>query len=473
MSSARLHEIRDDVAPVSPCVLLDRAAGGPRGFWAAGDRWVAHSGVVGRVSVDRGGAVADGERFGVVQEEARRLFGRIARCDGRPRIFGGFSFATGRRADPVWSAFPPALFHLPEVELEHMPAEGRCSLVVRGPTREGAERTWRRWAAELERAAESGRGAWRGAAGSSASASASADAGAAFRGYAPAAPPARVFGTDRAAWGRMVWQALSKIGAGDAEKVVLARNLEVAPTVPVEPADLAMALWQENHGSYVFLFEPEPGEAIVGAAPETIATLVNGVVKATAVAGSVRVGADSVETAQLAQDLLDSAKDRAEQNFVVRDVVARLGRLGCTVQRDVEPHVLALARIQHLETKIAAEAPPGISLLDIVQSLHPNPAVCGIPRSVARSVLTDSENFDRGWYAGPVGFVDSAGKGIFVPALRSAVRAGHHWRLFAGAGIVAGSDPAMEWEETELKFGPVLSAIARAGATERSAVGTG
>ena len=241
----------------------------------------------------------------------------------------------------------------------------------------------------------------------------------------------------------------------------------------LEPADLVIALWEENHGSYVFLFEPEPGEAIVGAAPETIATLADGVAKATAVAGSVRVGADSVETAQLAQDLLDSAKDRAEQDFVVRDVVARLRRLGCTVKRDVEPHVLALARIQHLETKIAAEVPPGISLLNILASLHPNPAVCGIPRDVARSVLTDGEDFDRGWYAGPVGFLDSEGKGIFVPALRSAVRRGEHWRLFAGAGIVAGSDPALEWEETELKFRPVLGAIARAGATESTAVGTG
>ena len=175
----------------------------------------------------------------------------------------------------------------------------------------------------------------------------------------------------------------------------------------------------------------------------------------------------------MAQDLLDSAKDRAEHNFVVRDVVARLRALGCTVQRDVEPHVLALARIQHLETKIAAEVPPAISLLNILESLHPTPAVCGIPRTVALCFLTGSEDFDRGWYAGPVGFFDSEGRGIFVPALRSAVRSGDRWRLFAGAGIVPGSDPALEWEETELKFRPVLRAITRAGVGERAAVGTG
>ena len=485
MSSARLYEIRGDATPVSPTVLLDHGAGRPRGFWAAGDRWVAHTGILGRVSVRHGAPDVARSRFGSVQEESRRLFSRVlpvgGRLDGptngrprasvdcRPRIFGGFAFSPRRKADPVWSSFPPALFHLPEVELEHRPADGLCSLVVRGRTPDDAERNWRRWSELLERAAASGHGVVRGVAG----APPGGDSVAGFRGLAPSAPPARVFGTDRATWGRMVWQALGKIGAGDAEKIVLARTLEVAPAQSLEPADLVIALWEENHGSYVFLFEPEPGEAIVGAAPETIATLVNGVAKATAVAGSVRVGADSVETAQLAQDLLDSAKDRAEQDFVVRDVVARLRRLGCRVQRDVEPHVLALARIQHLETKIAAEVPPGISLLNILASLHPNPAVCGIPREVARSVLTRSEDFDRGWYAGPVGFFDSEGKGIFVPALRSAVRRGEHWRLFAGAGIVAGSDPALEWEETELKFRPVLSAIARAGATESTAVGTG
>ena len=472
MTSTRLYEVRGDVSPVSPYVLLRRCGGKPRGFWAAGDRWVVHAGLLGQVTVGHGHADSAGSRFGLVQEESRRLFGRVrsrTSADVRPRIFGGFSFSPRRKTDPIWSSFPPALFHLPEIELEHLPADGVCSLAVRGRTREGAERDWRRWADVLERAAAAGHGMVRGAS----DVPAGPDKVAGLRGHALSASPSRVFGTERATWGRMVWQALSKISAGEAEKVVLARHLEVVPSQPVEPADLVTALWEENHGSYVFLFEPEPGQAIVGAAPETIATLVNGVVKATAVAGSAGVGTDSVQTAQLAQDLMDSDKDRAEQNFVVRDVAARLKALGCRVQLDVEPHVLALARIQHLETKIAAEVPPGISLLDILESLHPTPAVCGIPRSVALSVLTGSEDFDRGWYSGPVGFFDSEGKGIFVPALRSAVCAGGQWRLFSGAGIVPGSDPTLEWEETELKFRPVLRAIARAGAGESTAAETG
>ena len=271
----------------------------------------------------------------------------------------------------------------------------------------------------------------------------------------------------------MVWRTLRRIQAGEVEKVVLARALDVTPNRPVAPLDLVLALWRESHGSHVFLFEPAPGEAVVGAAPETLATVVNGVVRATAVAGSVGVGADSVETAQLARRLFNSEKDRAEHDFVVRDVVARLSALGCAVERDVEPHVLTLARIQHLETKIVAGIPEGVTLLDILASLHPTPAVCGMPRDVALSTLTESEVFDRGWYAGPVGWMGSDGQGIFVPALRSAVSSGRSWRLFSGAGIVPGSDPRLEWEETELKFDPVLRAMARAGRAGRAATGSG
>ena len=468
MSPPRLHEIRGEVPAFSPRVFLRLCGGGPRGFWASGDRWVAHAGRLGRVTVGHDAPESGACRFRLVQEESAKLFDRLLPRGRQARLFGGFSFSPRRKVDPVWSSFPPALFHLPEVEVEHHPSAGVCALAVRAATRQGAERVWRRWTEALEGSRVPGGARPRPVA--AAPGGVEAVAGPQRRSRYSSA--ARV-GIERATWGRMVWQALSRIGEGDAEKVVLARTVEVAPAPVVTPADLVIALWEENHGSHVFLFEPAPGAVVVGAAPETIATVVNGVVKATAVAGSARVGADSVETAQLARELFNSEKDRAEHDFVVRDMVARLKALGCTVQRDVEPHVLALARIQHLETKIAAEVPSGTSLLDILASLHPTPAVCGIPRSVALSVLTEGEVFDRGWYAGPVGWFDAGGKGIFVPALRSAVSSGDRWRLFAGAGILPGSDPALEWEETELKFRPVLSAIARAGAGASTAAGTG
>lgn len=444
-----------------------------------GDRWIAHTGVVREIAVSRGAEASEqdaglpGEeaglraentgrapgtdgpcRFQAVQDQAAGIFGGIG-GGGRSRVFGGFAFAPRRTADRMWASFPPALFHLPEAELEHNPVTRKCTLVVRAPSRAEARRKWEAWARGVSAGATRTRPVHR------------------FKRLA--ASGTRLAGSriERAIWHRMVSGTLRRIRDGEAEKVVLARTMEVDPPHPVEPLDLVMALWEENHGSHVFLFEPGPGSALVGAAPETIATVVNGVVRSTAVAGSIGVGADSVETAQLARELYNSDKDRAEHDFVVQDMVARLSALGCTVRRDVAPHVLTLARIQHLETKIAATIPDALTLLDILASLHPTPAVCGMPRNVARSILTESEVFDRGWYAGPVGWFGSDGKGIFVPALRSAVGTGSRWRLFAGGGIVAGSDPALEWEETELKFQPVLRAMARAGVAAGAATGSG
>jgi len=478
-SGPRILQVRREVDACSPAALLSAGQGGARGFWALGDRWIAHAGVVREIAVpggaeaseqeagllaeeaglpaeDGGRATATNEpcRFQAVQDQAAGIFGGIG-GGGRSRVFGGFAFAPRRSGDRMWASFPPALFHLPEVELEHRPVTRKCTLVVRAQSRAEARRKWEVWARRVSGGATQTRPGRRytrlGAAGTRLAASK----------------------LERAIWHRMVSGTLRRIRDGQAEKVVLARTMEVDPPHPVEPLDLVMALWEENHGSHVFLFEPGSGSALVGAAPETIATVVNGVVRSTAVAGSIAVGAHSVETAQLARELYNSEKDRAEHDFVVQDMVARLSALGCTVRRDVAPHVLTLARIQHLETKIAATIPDARTLLDIVASLHPTPAVCGMPRNVARSILTESEVFDRGWYAGPVGWFASDGKGIFVPALRSAVGTGSRWRLFAGGGIVAGSDPALEWEETELKFQPVLRAMARARIAAGAATGSG
>lgn len=455
------HLVRRRLGTVSPSVFLRAARGGPRGFWASGERWVAHAGVHEDLALDCPGTTEHpGERFRKMRERARRAFERCGKpslSDAPPRLFGGFSFAGRSSAGGTWAPFASARFHLPQAEIEYAPETASAWLTVRADGPRQAEALCERWLGALDN--ECGQAA--GVVADLVAWSPPADGRVLRR-------PGALSGVDRGGWERMVKRVLRRIEAGEADKVVLARTLEVAPDAPVEPHELVAALWRENRGSHVFLFEPAPGHALVGAAPETVAVFANGVFRATAVAGSAGVGTNSVETAYLADRLFNSAKDRAEHDFVVRDMVARLEALGCEVSRDVEPHVLALARIQHLETKIAAQLPRGLTLLDVLASLHPTPAVCGSPREVALSVLSESEQFDRGWYAGPVGWLDASGRGIFVPALRSAVCFDGRWRLFAGAGIVAGSDPAAEWEETEIKFQPVLRAMVRAEASRRA-----
>ena len=501
------HESRQRLRRASPAVFLAMAGDGARGFWAFGDRWVAHAGVVDDLVVraeeedggGRSGREVERARFGIVEERLGSAFaGKEA--TGAVRAFGGFAFSGRHRAAGAWTAFPSARLHVPVVEMEFR-AGGRNSwLVARDADRARAAAISERWAAALEAGAgaagglgdlgaprasgrpggpngrdvpgEVGRLNSRRAPENMSRPGGAVEAGA-LAGSAARGAGRVGLGEDagRAAWDEMVGSALRRIRAGEAEKVVLARSVEAEAEAAAGPAELALALWRENRGSYVFLFEPEPGHALVGAAPETIATLNGRAFRATAVAGSAGVGSDSVEAARLGQRLFNSAKDRTEHDFVVEDVVARLEALGCDVRRDVEPHILALAHIQHLETKIAAETAPGLSLLSVLASLHPTPAVCGIPREVALGVLTESETFDRGWYAGPVGWLDSEGRGVFVPALRSAVLSAGRWRLFAGAGIVAGSDPAAEWEETEMKLRPVLRAMAAAGRGTAAAAG--
>lgn len=483
------------------------AEGGARGFWAFGERWIAHAGVVDDLVVrageeEEGGAdrAVERARFGIVEERLGRAFAGKG-ATGAARAFGGFAFSGRHRASGAWAAFPSARFHVPVVEMEFRAGGGSACLVARDADPERAAAIAERWAAAVETdAASEGKGSGDAAGGPPDGPDARRGPGrtdglgplgeppdsgrlgglgapAAGRPREPDAWRARRDGRiglgegmGRTAWNEMVGSALRRIRAGEAEKVVLARSVEAETDAAVGPAELALALWRENRGSYVFLFEPEPGHALVGAAPETIATLNGRAFRATAVAGSAGVGSDSVEAARLGQRLFNSAKDRAEHDFVVDDMVARLEALGCDVRRDVEPHILALAHIQHLETKIAAETAPGLSLLSALASLHPTPAVCGIPREVALGVLTESEMFDRGWYAGPVGWLDSEGRGVFVPALRSAALAEGRWRLFAGAGIVPGSDPASEWEETEMKLRPVLRAMASVGRGADAAV---
>lgn len=414
---------------------------------------MAHSGVLESVLAGAGPG-----RFSGVARRAAALLGgdplvwpsdASARLAGRARLYGGFAFRDDHRATGAWSSFPPGLFHLPDVELEG-DAGGGARLRVRGwleddeaAVRARLEARAAELAARLEAAPDEVE-----------TPPTRPSGGPAFRGDE----------AHRAAWERAVGEVLDAIAAGRVSKVVLARTLDVAPEPAVDAVDVLAALRDENRGSHVFLFEPSPGRVLLGAAPETVATLRSGVFHATAVAGSIARGRDDAEDRALAARLLASAKDREEHHIALQDMLERLAPLAESVEADAEPHVLTLPRIQHLETELRARVGEGPGVLTLLAELHPTPAVCGLPRDAALELIREEEPFDRGWYAGPVGWVDGEGNGVFAPALRSAVTHEGGWRLFAGAGIVAGSRPSAEWEETGIKFEPVLRALAAAGA---------
>jgi menaquinone-specific isochorismate synthase len=365
------------------------------------------------------------------------------------RFYGGFSFQDEPGASHRWLGFPAGLFHLPEVEIEG-DKEG-VRLRVRAIWSAGEDEDLQRQRLEA-RASELAEGLSR------------------FPPEAPSAPslspdsvtmladlPVTV--GDRSAWEASVERALGAIDSGRVAKVVLARTLDVRPSVDIDPISVLGHLWAANRGTHVFFFEPRPGRVVLGAAPETIATLQNGVFHATAVAGSIRPGASKDEQAGLADSLLASGKDRAEHSIAVDDMLERLDQVAEGVRAEPEPHVLVLPAIQHLESEISARAHSGTTVLEVLAALHPTPAVCGFPRDQAQELLAQEEGFERGWYAGPVGWFDLEGNGVFAPALRSAVLSDGSWRLFAGAGIVEGSSPDAEWTETAIKLETVLWAL--------------
>lgn len=442
----RLATVTIPAPDLRPGSFLRHAAGEERGFWARDDRWVAHRGVAAEL---RSTGRAASDRFDEVESAARRVAGN-ALVPGtktrapRARFYGGFSFRDDHEASGVWSDFPSGLFHLPLFELE---GDGsgdawlRARLLVGPAEEEGVFDRLRRLAESLR-----------------AELAARADFGA-----PPAGARGRTTATDRGSWEEAVEASLEAIRKGSVSKAVLARTLDVETDARVDPVEVVERLWEVNRGSHVFLFEPSSGTALVGAAPETVATLRDGVFHATAVAGSIRRGDDPRQQAELAAKLLASEKDRAEQRIALDDMVARLETMAHGIRKDPQPHVLTLARIQHLETEIRASVRTDVGVLDLLRLLHPTPAVCGLPRDAAMDFLAEEEPFERGWYAGPVGWFDGDGNGVFAPALRTAVATGSGWRLFAGAGIVEGSVPALEWEETGIKFEPVLEALRAAG----------
>ena len=433
---------------LSPQWFLHQANGEPRGFWARDESWFAHRGVTLSLGAEH---FRDGDRFAKTASSARELMQRtlltgLADRDSSLRFYGGFSFRSDHEASGVWADFPDSLFHLPAIELEGGDSGDtwlRVRALVKNEERDQAFQRLRA-KAELLRAEMTSRAFFPGG-------------------------PERKFGftlaTERAKWETAIDSSLHAIRSGSISKAVMARTMDVDFREGViDPVDVVAKLWEMNQGSHVFLFEPVPGSAIVGAAPETVATLRDGVFHATAVAGSIRRGESQSEQAKLANQLLASDKDRAEQQIALDDMVARLETVGHNIRTDPQPHVLTLARIQHLETEIRASVPSTVGILDLVRLLHPTAAVCGLPRDAAMAFLEREEPFERGWYAGPVGWFDAEGNGVFCPALRMGVSKDSGWRLFAGAGIVEGSVPALEWEETSIKFEPMLDALRAAGA---------
>ncbi|GAB4272791.1 MAG TPA: isochorismate synthase [Opitutae bacterium] len=253
-----------------------------------------------------------------------------------------------------------------------------------------------------------------------------------------------------------VASAVEAIRSGAYQKIVLARALDLVKETPWNPLTSLHVLRQEYPSCFAFSFSAGKGESFVGATPEKILRMRNGRVFTEAIAGSIDRGVHAGEDARLARELLDSDKDRREHLCIVEDITQQLERLGISAKPTGQPRLLPLANVQHLYTPIEGVVPPNVHLLNALSVLHPTPAVGGVPRAAAKAYIHEAEPFNRGLYAGALGWFNARGEGEIVVGLRSALIAGRHARLYAGGGIVEGSDPEREKIETDWKFKVML-----------------
>ena len=278
----------------------------------------------------------------------------------------------------------------------------------------------------------------------------------------PADPPDFRIVADQSseAWRAKAAAAREAVRSGVLEKVVLARSCLVTAAAPLDVAGLLTALRERHPGCTLFAVA-SGGTTFLGATPEDLVEVdAEGRVAASALAGSARRGRTPEEDRALARALRESKKEQEEHAVVVRALRRVLSETCSELTAPEAPGLLRTDGIQHLHTPFDGRlADPGTSVLDLVGRLHPTPAVGGAPRGVALDWLRRREHLDRGWYAGCVGWVGAGGEGAFAVALRSALVRGPEALLFAGAGIVAASDPAAELAETRLKLRSVLGPL--------------
>ncbi len=277
------------------------------------------------------------------------------------------------------------------------------------------------------------------------------------RPFAAPSAPERT-GLDAEDWQALVGDVARTIrhGGGDLRKVVLARTAQVRLSVTLEAVLRSLAA---NYPTCTIFAFATPSACFLGATPERLVAVHNGTATTMALAGTAPRGETPEQDRAIGERLLRDPKERTEHAVVTDALREALSPLATRVVADAEPHLHVLPNVQHLITPIRAQLQAGRGVLDLVNNLHPTPAVGGYPRDPALKLIREREGLDRGWYAAPIGWVDARGEGEFVVGLRSALVRGETATLFAGCGIVGDSDPATELAEWGWKLKPMATAL--------------
>jgi menaquinone-specific isochorismate synthase len=352
--------------------------------------------------------------------------------DGDPgiRVFGGCRFDAASHNSSDWADFPDEYFFVPKAEI--IRSGGRTTLAVNLSDNETDLSDVSKWIERL------------------------GDTGAAPR-------PGVLTRWDQpnfTGWAEAVDRALQEFQSGPLEKVVLARKSCLELTETITPFALVEILAGGAPACFHFCLQPTANSgAFLGASPELLFRREGTRLESEAVAGTRPRSLDTVEDERLESQLLKMSKEQLEHRLVVDSLETTFCELCADFSQDTAPSVLKLSRVQHLRTAFSGELKDGVGDDAILRAFHPTPATCGSPCAAAARFIAVNELFDRGWYAGPVGFV-SRDEAEFAVAIRSMLWLGRKTHVYAGAGVVDGSESEREWNELEDKIAGVLHLLA-------------
>ena len=451
---------------VVPLAMLEQAAGQARFYWRDPRSRITYVGVGVAAELAAWGAT----RFQAIKKQAKKLFAN-AQIAGdlpefaAPQLFGGFSFTDNFTPDNTWSVYPPAQFILPHYQLAvaddlaHSHSQAGSWLTMNMLLEGGAadELTNADLMMQLQAALSARIDELRQPLPASSIFSTSSTSS--ISSVAVPELVSRNYPMSFAAWEQMLAAAKVQFQLGELQKVVLSRVCELRFRQNVALEQALVFLDQQYPDCYRFLFEPRPFHAFFGASPELLVDLRHRHLTTMGLAGSEPRGKTPEEDERLGNQLLNSPKDCHEHQLVVDEIRRRLQPLCAELKIAEQPTLLKLNNIQHLYTPVEGELHKVQSILDLVQQLHPTPALGGAPRDRALRFISEFEPAPRGWYAAPIGIINRHLTGTFSVAIRSAITEYERVWLHAGAGIVAASDAQKEWSEVALKFRPILNAL--------------
>lgn len=440
---SEVHKI-DPIEPLSFFFSGSEKYFGERFFWKdpSNQNFLVGLGISKQIQSDQ-----SSDRFCHVQNEWKRFIENAiinnpySHNGLGPAMFGGFSFDPLKPKTTLWSKYSNSLFHIPKYMLSIFEGQAYLTTNILCTQHDDASLV-EKISSERERLLNSAKDSI------------------AFN-------DSQLVKTEEIqpeAWKKTVDQIVAGLQTGQLplKKVVLARELRLFFNEPVRVERVLAHLLSEQKESFVFAFESH-GDCFVGASPERLLKKSGNDLFTTCLAGSIKRGKTVEEDYLLEQEILSDQKNLIEHQYVVDMIKGAMSEVCTEVIIPEKPRMMKMRDIQHLYTPVIGKTEDDSSLLQIVERLHPTPALGGLPKQEAVEKIREVELLDRGHYGGPLGWMDYCGNGEFAVAIRSGLIQGKEASLFAGCGVVADSDSESEYLETNIKFRPMLTALGGEG----------